>query len=77
LQTPDFGPNGAFVQGGLDNYNGSLYNAIAKLNFLKDDKLSFVLGGTFSGYRGPTYGTQEPNFTGVTPPLGTFSPTRS
>jgi hypothetical protein len=74
LLTPDFGKTGAFTQVGVDNYGGTQYNAILKLNFLKDDKLSFVLGRTFSGYRGPTYGLQEPNFTGATPPLGTFSP---
>jgi hypothetical protein len=74
LHTPDFGPNGAYVQGGFDNYNGTTYNIIAKVNFLKDDKLSFVFGRTFDGYRGPTYGLNEPNFTGATPALGTFSP---
>jgi hypothetical protein len=74
LHTPDFGPNGAYVQGGFDNYNGTTYNLIAKVNFLKDDKLSFVFGRTFDGYRGPTYGLNEPNFTGATPALGTFSP---
>ena len=74
LHTPDFGPNSGYVQGGIDNYNGSIYNAIVKLNFLKDDKLSFVFGRTFDGYRGPTYGLNEPNFTGGTPVLGTFAP---
>ncbi len=73
LLTPDFGKTGAFTQVGADNYGGTLYNAIVKLNFLKDDRLSFVLGRTFSGYRGPTYGLNELNFTGATPPIGTFS----
>jgi hypothetical protein len=74
LKTPDFGKDGAYVQVGTDQYSGTLYNAIVKMNFLKDDKLSLVLGRTFSGYRGPTYGLQEPNFTGATPTLGTFGP---
>ena len=74
LRTPDFGPNSAFLQAGMDSYNGTIYSAIIKQNFLKDDRLSFVLGRTFSGYRGPTYGLNEPNFTGATPALGTFAP---
>jgi hypothetical protein len=45
---------------------------------LKDNKLSLILGRTFSGYRGPTYGTQEADYSGAfipttgngsTPPL--------
>ena len=74
LRTPDFAPNALYIQGGVDNYSGTQYNFLATVNFLKDDKLSFVLGRTFSGYRGPTYGTNQFNFTGTTPPLGTFSP---
>ncbi len=74
LHTPDFGKNSAYLQGGFDNYGGTTYNAIVKLNFLQNDKLSFVFGRTFDGYRGPTYGVNEPNFTGGTPALGTFSP---
>jgi hypothetical protein len=74
LRTPDFGPSMAYLEGGFDQYSGTLYNALIKLNFLKNDKLSFVLGRTFSGYRGPTFGLQEPNFVGVTPPIGGFGP---
>jgi hypothetical protein len=75
LRTPDFAKNGAYLQTGLDSYGGTLYTAIVDLNFLKDDKLSFVLGRTFSGYRGPTYGTQEPNYSGAAIPTNhTYTP---
>lgn len=75
LRTPDFsGKNQAFVQGALDSYGGSLYTALVSVNFLKDNKLSLVLGRTFSGYRGPTYGLNEPNYSGaLIPSLQTFS----
>ena len=66
LRTPDFGSkDSAYLQGGLDSYGGSIYNALIDLNFLKDNKLQFVFGRTFSGYRGPTYGLNEPDYNGA------------
>lgn len=73
LKTPDFAAKtGAFLQVGMDNYGGTLYSAILDLNV--GPKVQFVFGHTFSGYRGPTYGLQEPDFTGAAPAYGTFSP---
>ena len=76
LRTPDFtAKDSGYLQGGLDNYNGTFYTAIADLNL--GPKLSLIAGKTFTGYRGPTYGLQEPDgYLGVTPPspYGTFGP---
>jgi hypothetical protein len=75
LRTPDYtAKDSGFFQAGVDNYGGTLYTAILDMNFLKDNKLSFILGRTFSGYRGPTYGLQEPDYTGATPGYGTGVP---
>ena len=75
LRTPDFtAKDTAYFQGGFDNYGGTLYTALLDVNFLKDNRLSFILGRTFSGYRGPTYGMQEPDYTGATPAFGTGVP---
>jgi hypothetical protein len=75
LRTPDFASKDTgLIQTGVDSYGGSLYTAIVDLNFLKDNKLSLILGRTFSGYRGPTYGLQEGDYTGATPALGTGAP---
>jgi hypothetical protein len=66
LRTPDFtSKDTGFLQGGVDSYGGTIYTALASINLLKDNKLSFVFGRAFSGYRGPTYGTQEPDYTGA------------
>ncbi len=76
LHTPDFTANDSgFVQGGIDNFGGSNYDVLADLNFLKDNKLSFIFAKTFSGYRGPTFGLQEPDYAGASiPTTGTYSP---
>ena len=75
LRTPDFtSKNSAYLQAGLDSYGGSIYTAIVDVNLL-NDKLSFIFGRTFSGYRGPTYGLNEPNYSGAfINNGGTFSP---
>jgi hypothetical protein len=71
LRTPDFtAKDGAFLQGALDSYNGSLVTAIVNVNAL-NNKLQFVFGKTFTGYRGPTYNAQEADYSGATPPIGT------
>jgi hypothetical protein len=76
LRTPDFtAKDSGYLQGGLDNYGGSFYTAIADINITP--KLSIIAGKTFTGYRGPTYGLQEPDgYLAVTPPTpyGTFGP---
>jgi hypothetical protein len=80
LHTPDFtAQNSGFFQIGGDSYHGSIYTALVDLNFLKNNKLSFIFGRTFSGYRGPTYGLQEPDGSGpsattLLPTVGTFMP---
>jgi hypothetical protein len=75
LRTPDFASKDTgFLQAGVDSYGGTLYTALVDVNFLKDNKLSFIFGRTFSGYRGPTFGLQEGDYTGATPPLGTGAP---
>jgi hypothetical protein len=75
LRTPDFAAkDGGFIQGGLDSYQGSIYTAIANVN-LFNNKLQFVFGRAFSGYRGPTYDHQEPNVAlGTSLPFGTGAP---
>jgi outer membrane receptor protein involved in Fe transport len=53
FRTPDFSPKDtAFVKGGLDQYFGSFYSFLANFNI---GKFSFVLGDSFSGYRGNTF----------------------
>ena len=76
LRTPDFtAKDSGFIEGGLDSYHGTLYNALVDLNFLKDNKLSFIFARTFTGNRGPTYGMQEPDGSGATIPFyGTYAP---
>lgn len=55
LRTPDFSTaNTSFVKGGLDQYGGSFYTIFADFNL--GDKWSFIIGDSFSGYRGNTYG---------------------
>ncbi len=69
LRTPDFtSKDSGFLQAGLDNYGGTYYTALADVNLLPNDKLSLILGRTFSGYRGPTFGLQEPDYYGSTIP---------
>ena len=56
LRTPDFASKtGGYVQGGLDQFGGSQFTAIANANLL-DDRLQVVLGKSFSGYNGPSKG---------------------
>ncbi len=73
LRTPDFTPKDtAYLQGGFDNFGGSLYTGIGDVNV---GKFSLIAGKTFTGYRGPTYGLQEPDgYLASTPPspYGTF-----
>jgi hypothetical protein len=57
LRTPDFtAKNSAYINGGLDSYAGGLYNALVDLNFLKDNRLSLIVGKSLTGYAGPTHG---------------------
>ena len=73
LKTPDFtAKDSGLLQGGLDNYGGSLYTALADINI--GNKLSVILGRSFSGYRGPSYATQQADYTGATPAYGTGGP---
>ena len=65
LRTPDFTTkNSGFIQGGLDSYSGSFYNALIDTNFLKDNRLSLILGRSLTGYAGPTAGYQANAITG-------------
>ncbi|GAC1414001.1 MAG: hypothetical protein NVSMB5_01360 [Candidatus Velthaea sp.] len=87
IRTPDFAPtNSGFLQVGSDSYAGTLFTAIANVNFLKNNRLSFIFGKSFSGYDGPTKGYYAndidtapsevgfiPNtYNYTTPPLGNF-----
>lgn len=72
LNTPDFtAKDSGFIQGGLDQFNGTFFTALADVNF---NKFSFIFGRAFTGYRGPTYGQQEADYTGATPAYGTGLP---
>jgi hypothetical protein len=65
LRTPDFSSkDSATIKAGYDSYQGTLDDVLVKYNLLKDDKLQFVFGRSFTGYRGPTYGQQEASETG-------------
>lgn len=74
LHTPNFTSNNTgYLMGGIDQYGGSQYAALADIN-LMNDKLSFIFGRTFSGYRGPTFGQQEVDYAGASvPTTGTYS----
>jgi len=57
LRTPDFtAKDSAFLQGGLDSYNGSFYNLLVDKNFGYNNKFSIILGRSITGYAGPTSG---------------------
>ena len=72
LRTPDFtSKDSGYLQGGVDSYGGTFFTAFANINVGK--KLQFVFGKAFTGYRGPTYNQQEPDYSGATPALGTFN----
>jgi hypothetical protein len=60
IRTPDFtATNSGAITTGIDSYGGTMYTALADLNFLKDDRLSLIVGKSFSGYRGPSYNHDE------------------
>ena len=83
FRTPEFSAKDkGYFQGGYDNYGGSFFTALVDVNV--GDKLSFILGDSFSGYRGNAYGQSAyglvapggvngtkvaPNFTYLTPYL--------
>lgn len=72
LRTPDYTPkDSGLLQGGIDQFGGTFYTALADFNV---GKFSFILGKTFSGYRGNTYNTQQADYTGATPAIGTGAP---
>jgi len=77
IRTLDFTPkDSSFFQVGSDSYGGTVYTTLVDLNFLKDNRLSLILGRSFSGYRGPTYNKSQiglDNADGTTPAYtGTF-----
>ena len=75
LRTPDFtAKDSAFLQAGVDSYGGSEYTAVVDINLLKNNKLAFIFARDFSGYRGPTYGLTENDYTGATPAYGAGAP---
>jgi outer membrane receptor protein involved in Fe transport len=54
LRTRDFSPhNYVDLKGGFDSYSGSLYSVFGNVNTLHD-RLSILVGKSFSGYRGPS-----------------------
>jgi Carboxypeptidase regulatory-like domain/TonB-dependent Receptor Plug Domain/TonB dependent receptor len=65
IRTPDFSAkNTGFFEAGVDNFGGTLYTGLVNFNV---DKFSFVLGKSFSGYRGPAYGQSVYGITGTRP----------
>jgi hypothetical protein len=65
IRTPDFtAKNTGFFEAGVDNFGGTLYTGLVNFNI---DKFSFVLGKSFSGYRGPAYGQSVYGITGTRP----------
>jgi hypothetical protein len=60
IRTPDFTAkdSGAFTTG-IDSFGGTMYTALADINFLSNNKLSLIVGKSFSGYRGPSYNKYE------------------
>ena|GEM_PF-1042702 len=56
LRTRDFSPNNYVeLKGGFDSFAGSLYSVFGNVNLL-NDRLSILVGKSFSGYRGPSDG---------------------
>ena len=54
LRTRDFSPhNYVELKGGVDSYSGGLYSVFGNVNVL-NDRLSILVGKSFSGYRGPS-----------------------
>jgi hypothetical protein len=65
IRTPDFSSkDSGFFQAGVDNFGGTLYTGLVNFNV---NKFSFVLGKSFSGYRGPAYGQSVYGITGTRP----------
>jgi len=64
LRTPDFtAKDSAFLQGGLDSFNGGFYNLLVDKNF---GRFSMILGRAGTSYAGPTYGYTANDLTGAT-----------
>jgi len=65
LRTPDFtAKDTGYFQAGIDNYGGSLYTGLVTLNA---GNFSFVLGKSFSGYKGASFGQDAYGITGTRP----------
>jgi hypothetical protein len=74
LRTPDFtAKDTGYFQTGIDNYGGSFYTGLVTLNA---GKFSFVLGRSFSGYKGASFGQNAYGVTGTrpNPDFGYFAP---
>jgi hypothetical protein len=76
LRTPDFtSKDRAFLQGGLDSYNGGFYNLLVDKNFGPNNRFSIILGRSGTSYAGPTFGYTANDLAGATvPSTGTYSP---
>lgn len=60
FRTPDFtARDSGFFSSGYDSYGGGMYTALADINLLRDNKLSLIVGRSFSGYRGPSYNSYQ------------------
>jgi Carboxypeptidase regulatory-like domain/TonB-dependent Receptor Plug Domain len=60
IRTPDFtAKDSGSITSGIDSFGGTMYTALADINFLKDNRLSLIVGKSFSGYRGPSYNKNE------------------
>jgi hypothetical protein len=76
LRTPDFtAKDSAFLNGGLDSYNGGFLNLVVDKNFGPNNRISLILGRSDLGYAGPTFGYTANDLTGATvAATGTNSP---
>jgi outer membrane receptor protein involved in Fe transport len=73
VRTIDFTQNDSgFIRGGIDSFGTSYYSAVADVNFLKDNRLSVILGLSTKPYEGPTKGYYAPNFDYHSAPSGTY-----
>jgi hypothetical protein len=67
LRTPDFtAKDSAFLQGGLDSFNGGFYNLLVDKNFGPNNRFSLILGRSGTSYAGPTFGYQANDLSGAT-----------
>ncbi len=72
VRTIDFTKNDSgFIRGGVDSYGTSYFSALADLNFLKDKKLSLIIGKSVKPFEGQTKGYLAPNFDYSDSPSGT------